>query len=779
MRALEFYSGIGGMHYALQEVFPSAEVVGAFDINDLANDVYEHNFKFRPKQGTLSSITAAQLDRYAAEIWMLSPPCQPYTRRGARRDADDPRASSFLHLISLLQHLKVPPEYILVENVVGFEGSQTRDQLARSLAATKFCLQEFLLTPLQLGIPYSRPRYYAIARRIPADGSAPLLLRTPESGLPFRVPPSHLLAHVCEEPPEGPPGSVKGPAILKGWTGPAPPQRSASDMQTKAAATASSSDTQYSHKQLPSTKPDGASTALPCCFRAGQSGACGSFPHVGTATNESRHEEQGLRALLDPTAVAPLSDYLVSLECGGEACWRETAPAEPLDGDVGPGCGNVRVPHASHVGIPHGAAGSSGGEGTCGDPFADFWLPHTVLQQWGQALDIVSPASRRCNCFTKTYSRYTKGSGSVLATRNLHTLQFAEQKEMLAPGDMDLQPQRRKVAEQNGGGLLSPDWALDAQRIIAVPTTTCKPPCTAPNAPVAAAAQFSSQPSSQCHSQPSSHCCSLPTSQWYCHPRSHCCSQPNSQCFSQPSSQCFSQPHCCSQPSPPAMTNQPPQPERLQDGIACQALSGGPLTAEAQVVGGGGLPADPVDKPGLGGESGEGHEGLVRGPTGSAMGHSCTAGTAGSCSDEAMGHSCAVGSAGPCSDEATEHSCTVGTAGRCSDEAMGHRCAVGIAGPCSDEATGHSCILGTTGPCSDEALGSQDLSVWLGSLGLRYFTPREIANLHSFPQHFTFPSGVSFRQQCALLGNSLSVAVVAHLLRYLLYDRWEPGSAKQ
>lgn len=38
---------------------------------------------------------------------MLSPPCQPYTRRGARRDAEDPRASSFLHLISLLQRMKV------------------------------------------------------------------------------------------------------------------------------------------------------------------------------------------------------------------------------------------------------------------------------------------------------------------------------------------------------------------------------------------------------------------------------------------------------------------------------------------------------------------------------------------------------------------------------------------------------------------------------------------------------------------------------------------------
>jgi hypothetical protein len=327
---------------------------------------------------------------------------------------------------------------------------------------------------------------------------------------------------------------------------------------------------------------------------------------------------------------------------------------------------------------------------------------------------------------------------------------------MLAPGDMDLQPQRRKVAEQNGGGMLSPDWALDAQRIIAVPTTTCNPPCSAPNAPVAAAAQFSSQPSSQCHSQPTPQCS--------CQPRSHCCSQPSSQCFSRPSSQCVSQPssHCCSQPSPPATTNQPPQPERLQDGIGCQALSQGCLAAEAQAVGRGGLPADPIHKPGVGGESGEGPEGLGRGPSGSAMGHSCTVGIAGPRSDEATGHSCNVGTAGPCSDEATGHSCTVGTAG-----------------PRSDEAKGHSCNVGTAGPCSDEAMGLQDLSVWLGSLGLRYFTPREIANLHSFPQHFTFPPGVSFRQQCALLGNSLSVAVVAHLLRYLLCDRLEQARAKQ
>ena len=50
----------------------------------------------------------------------------------------------------------------------------------------------------------------------------------------------------------------------------------------------------------------------------------------------------------------------------------------------------------------------------------------------------------------------------------------------------------------------------------------------------------------------------------------------------------------------------------------------------------------------------------------------------------------------------------------------------------------------------------------------RFFLPREVANLHGFPPHFGFPPEVSTRKQYELLGNSLSVQVVATLLRYLL-----------
>ena len=40
------------MHYALAQSLPQAVVVCAFDINTIANDVYEHNHGTRPYQVT-------------------------------------------------------------------------------------------------------------------------------------------------------------------------------------------------------------------------------------------------------------------------------------------------------------------------------------------------------------------------------------------------------------------------------------------------------------------------------------------------------------------------------------------------------------------------------------------------------------------------------------------------------------------------------------------------------------------------------------------------------
>lgn len=56
-------------------------------------------------------------------------------------------------------------------------------------------------------------------------------------------------------------------------------------------------------------------------------------------------------------------------------------------------------------------------------------------------------------------------------------------------------------------------------------------------------------------------------------------------------------------------------------------------------------------------------------------------------------------------------------------------------------------------------------------LGLRYFTSSEMKRLHGFPESFGFPDEVNENQRAKLVGNSLSVSVVAELLRYLFQSR--------
>ncbi|XP_067233377.1 tRNA (cytosine(38)-C(5))-methyltransferase isoform X1 [Chanodichthys erythropterus] len=69
---------------------------------------------------------------------------------------------------------------------------------------------------------------------------------------------------------------------------------------------------------------------------------------------------------------------------------------------------------------------------------------------------------------------------------------------------------------------------------------------------------------------------------------------------------------------------------------------------------------------------------------------------------------------------------------------------------------------------SFELLSEEEKLKQLLQLKLRYFTPREIANLMGFPADFTFPKQISVKQQYRVLGNSLNVHVVSHLIRLMI-----------
>lgn len=159
-RVLELFCGIGGCASALSD---TASVVAAVDINLNALEAYAHNFSHTTVARSIESIPAETLEHWKADLWWLSPPCQPYTARGRRRDLDDPRAASLLALMSRIG--ESCPNYLALENVPGFCHSRVYERLMTQLQQTGYTVRESFLCPTELGVPNRRLRYYLVASR--------------------------------------------------------------------------------------------------------------------------------------------------------------------------------------------------------------------------------------------------------------------------------------------------------------------------------------------------------------------------------------------------------------------------------------------------------------------------------------------------------------------------------------------------------------------------------------------------------------------------------------
>ena len=166
IRALELFCGIGG--FAAAAAGTNVRVAGAIDQSPAALEVYRLNFPGHDAwQLNLENVTLEELQSAEADFWWLSPPCQPYTVRGAGRDAADPRALSFRRILDLLARMKENdlPAHIALENVEGFARSEMRERLVNLLSGRGYAIQECMLCPTELGVPMRRPRYYCMASR--------------------------------------------------------------------------------------------------------------------------------------------------------------------------------------------------------------------------------------------------------------------------------------------------------------------------------------------------------------------------------------------------------------------------------------------------------------------------------------------------------------------------------------------------------------------------------------------------------------------------------------
>lgn len=157
MRVLELFAGIGGFTAA----FPHLNVVSAIDIDQIARDVYETNFKHPYAIREIASLPIEWLSNLDADVWWMSPPCTPFTQRGSKRDLDDHRASAFTHLIRAVAVLR--PRLVCIENVVGFETSHALSQLKSEWSRVGYQIQTHLYCPTKFGWPNRRPRVYCVA----------------------------------------------------------------------------------------------------------------------------------------------------------------------------------------------------------------------------------------------------------------------------------------------------------------------------------------------------------------------------------------------------------------------------------------------------------------------------------------------------------------------------------------------------------------------------------------------------------------------------------------
>ena len=344
LRAVEFYCGVGGLHYSLLRARPDAKVVAAFDINPNGNDVYEHNFGVRPSQKNIYGLPVASFDKLDAGLWLLSPPCQPFTRQGHRKDKDDGRSQSFLRLLrDVVPELDKPPTHVLVENVVGFETSETRADAIAVFHRLGYDTREFMLTPRMFGVPYSRPRYFLLAKKSAAaaggggwsDGDWGEWLASHSCG--------PIDGHGC--------GPIRAP----------PPSRLSG------------------HREW---VPRGASCVLPAEFE-------GDTKVEFDARHRARRVGDKEAGTPKPNpADNPLYGYPVALV------------GAFLDGSG----------HDGNEGSRDANEGSR-------DVFSEYAVAERDAKIGLGAVDVVCRTSYKCNCFTKSYGKYVKGTGSMVTDK--------------------------------------------------------------------------------------------------------------------------------------------------------------------------------------------------------------------------------------------------------------------------------------------------------------------------------------------------------------------------
>nr|XP_054757210.1 tRNA (cytosine(38)-C(5))-methyltransferase-like [Lytechinus pictus] len=396
LRVVEFFSGVGGLHCAVKDCGVPCSVVAAVEINTVANAVYQHNFpEVNLMQRNLEGFSGDDFSSFDADMFVMSPPCQPFTRVGLKGDKNDARTNAFFNIMRNLPQRPPPfclqpsmkgkgeekndyfqsrfydikqvnflfnvvlsfhriakrPTYLLVENVKGFETSETRNFLVDTLQRCNYNFQEFLLSPMDIGIPNQRVRYFMLAKQRPLKfdekyGSdlvkhrvnVPLI--TNEGNEPSRL--------VCDN-------SVASPL------GQANQEIASCEMQDESSMVSS-------NEQIGGTK-----------------------------------SEEKLKSRLYSTEESTLNEKEKThgtevTYCGDMVSSSEQNEQENCQDDGGCKIGGYLQTDLDE------------------ESMEEYLIPDKILLKYAHMMDIVTADETKTRCFTKAYAYYVEGTGSILRT---------------------------------------------------------------------------------------------------------------------------------------------------------------------------------------------------------------------------------------------------------------------------------------------------------------------------------------------------------------------------
>ena len=394
----------------------------------------KHNSFSSSSSFSIERLSVRQLEDWSSDIFLMSPPCQPHTRQKKRNqshnpkeknsnnndidknrsnknnnndggeddDLNDPRSKSFLKICDWFDKTNTNnnnrnndknnnkksannyirdgclPKLIFLENVIGFESSKSYHRWVTVLQSRQYRIAHFHLSPTQVGLPNDRPRYYCIAILCS-------LLAVPVVSLPLPV--SLAERRLVVETGE----TEAAHHDSNNMNDKNQPSSSSSNVPTIESMLSYFGTDSDNKKNVPSKKNI----------------------HVNDDTNNNKSNNN-----MDEELMLTNTASTITNDNNGPTIWN----AIPELGVVvlsKDDCNNSNNNTSKGMGILPISSflddNYDDDNGNSDNKFLQLQVPEKVLQSASSwCFDIVGCNDRRTSCFTHSYGRYVKGTGSIV-----------------------------------------------------------------------------------------------------------------------------------------------------------------------------------------------------------------------------------------------------------------------------------------------------------------------------------------------------------------------------